>query len=135
MMVLKITMICYNPHNSKIDKKMTAEDYFILGRKLTKHSFFVGIYILLGYLILNWVEFIFIGLGYIVLASVVNIVILIPILIKALSERVHRRKLLLTAGLILLNIPAAILCCYFGMIGRGIFRFFFSLFKNIILHQ
>lgn len=106
---------------------MTAEDYILLGRKLAKHSFFVGCYILLGYLISNWSGFIMIGFGYIALAAIVNLVILLPILIKACSEPSHRKELLLTGGLMLLNIPAAMICCFLGLIGRGIFRFLFSL--------
>lgn len=106
----------------KTTDNMTEEDYIQLGRNTAKDSLFIGTGILFAFILFNWSLLIVVGLIYIFIAFVVNIVVLVSILIKAISTATHRRKLLQTAGLMLLNIPVAISFVPIAIFGRVTFR-------------
>ena len=91
---------------------MTTEQLIKLGRQTALVSFLLGTGIFGGYFLTSSVALLFIGYGFIALAGLINIGILISILIKANKDKVHSNKLLKTCGLMLLNIPVMLFYCW-----------------------
>lgn len=105
---------------------MTSEKYVRLGRMTALVSFLAGTVILLLYFISMSGIFAFIGLFFMMLAGLVNIVILLLLLIRALNDAPYRTKLLKTAGVMLLNIPIVFIYFFIGGIIANTLRVTFN---------
>jgi hypothetical protein len=93
---------------------MSNQDLNVLGRKIALISFLTGSLIfLLNYLTSFWGLF-FAGYLFIAAAVIGNLIILIALLISTFKNKEQRRSNLLTAFLMLLNIPIAI--TYFWLV-------------------
>jgi len=94
---------------------MTSEQYIKLGRRTAKVSFIFGTS-LFGLALLTFTDNLFLlGYGFIVLTGLINIVVLALILIKAIIDKGKRKRLLITCGFMLLNIPVLLLYCWIIM--------------------
>jgi len=93
---------------------MTSQLLKKIGKKTALASFTGGSLILLLYYFTANDNFIFGGLFYIIVAGLVNLVLLIIILTKALKSKPRETGLFYAAGILLLNIPAALLMLWFG---------------------
>ena len=94
---------------------MTTPQYLQLGRSTALISFGIGTAIFGLYYLSSEAALLFLGYGYILLAGLVNIGILISILVKASNDTANRKALFTTAGLMLLNIPVMLLYCQVGL--------------------
>lgn len=92
---------------------MITERYIKLGRQTAIISFFLGTGIFGLYFLTSSFEFLYLGYGFTVLIGLVNFGILFLLLVKAIKDKDNRKKLFMTCGLILLNIP--VLLFYFGV--------------------
>ena len=104
---------------------MTSERHIKLGKKTLIISFIIGILIFGLYFHTSSFKFISIGLGFIFIAGIVNIVILFSILAKSESDPKNRRGLRKTAGLMLINLPITIIFIWLAMILIGNMRITF----------
>lgn len=89
-------------------------------------SFLAGTVILLLYFISMSVLFAFVGLSFMMLAGLVNIVILLLLIIRAWGDTPQRAKLLKTAGLMLLNISIVFIYFFIGGIIANTLRITFN---------
>ena len=71
-------------------------------------------------------DLLFIGYGFIVLAGITNLIILIAILAKSKSDLTNRKRLLKTSGLMLINLPIMFLFILFSLILIGNMRITFT---------
>ena len=105
---------------------MTTEKQIALGKKTALISFLIGTVIFgLYFLTSNW-QLLFVGYGFILIAGIFNIIILILTISKANSDSENRKKLLKTSGLMLLNIPILIIYAWFAMMLTGNMRITFT---------
>lgn len=95
---------------------MTTPQYLQLGRSTALISFGIGTAIFGLYYLSSEAALLFLGYGYILLAGLVNIGILISILVKASNDTANRKALFTTAGLMLLNIPVMLFYCQMGLL-------------------
>jgi len=94
---------------------MTSEQYIKLGKRTALVSFILGT-VVFGLFILTFAENLFLlGYGFIVLTGLINIVVLVAILIIAIKDKEERKRLLITCGIILLNIPVLLIYCWIIM--------------------
>lgn len=105
---------------------MTSDRYIKLGRTTALISFLTGTAILLFYFISLSAGFAFLGLYFMMLAGAVNIVILLLLLFKAAKDTLFRKKLLVTIGIMLLNIPVVFLYFFLGGIIANALRITFN---------
>ena len=80
-----------------------------VGRESAIWSFSIGTFLFLAYCITNSSIFLPIGLCFLLLAIVYNIIILLIVIIAAFSKKDMLLDHLKTIGLMLLNIPVAFL--------------------------
>jgi len=80
-----------------------------IGKQSAIWSFSIGTFLFLAYCITNSSIFLPIGLCYLLLAILYNIIILLIVIIAAFSKREMFIDHLKTIGLMLLNIPVAFL--------------------------
>jgi hypothetical protein len=93
-------------------KHMTSEQYIKLGRRTALVSFIVGTSIF-GLFILTFADdLLILGYGFIVLTGLINIVVLGLALIRAIIDKGERKRLLITCGFMLLNIPVVLFYCW-----------------------
>ena len=78
-------------------------------------------------------EFLFVGYGFIVIAGLVNIIILAIVLITPYKEKKIRKKILLTGGVMLLNIPIMLIYCSMAIILTNTMRISFINTTNMVL--
>ena len=78
------------------------------GKQCAKFSFIVGTVILLLYLITKSDELIMFGCFYLIVACCINALLLILILFLLVSNPKSYREILITIGIIMLNIPIAL---------------------------
>jgi len=105
---------------------MTTEKQIALGKKTALISFIIGTLIFgIYFLTSNW-QLLFVGYGFIIVAGIFNIIILILTLKKANSDSENRKKLLKTSGLMLLNIPILFIYVWFAMLLIGNMRITFT---------
>jgi hypothetical protein len=105
---------------------MTTEKQISLGKKTALISFIVGTIIFgLYFLTSNW-QLLFVGYGFIIIAGIFNIIILILTLSKANSDSENRTKLLKTSGIIILNIPVLFIYVWFAILILGNMRITFT---------
>ncbi|MEY3241831.1 MAG: hypothetical protein RIR11_3270 [Bacteroidota bacterium] len=105
---------------------MTAQAHIKLGRQTALISFLLGTGIFWLYFLTSFAVFLFLGYCFIVLAGLVNIIIFICILLKANQDRENSRTLLMTCGIMLLNIPAMLFYCWAGCILLDTMRITFT---------
>ncbi|MBU2930167.1 hypothetical protein [Winogradskyella psychrotolerans] len=105
---------------------MTTEKQIALGKKTAQISFIIGTAIFgIYFLTSNW-QLLFVGYGFIIIAGIFNIIILILTLTKASKDSENRQKLLKTSGLMLLNIPVLFIYVWFAMLLIGNMRITFT---------
>lgn len=105
---------------------MTAEKQIALGKKTALISFIIGTVIFgIYFLTSNW-QLLFVGYGFIIIAGVFNIIILILTLAKASNDSENRKNSLKTSGLMLLNIPVLFIYVWFAMLLIGNMRITFT---------
>lgn len=84
---------------------MTIKRHIQLGQQTAFISFLLGTVIFGLYFLSALSGLLFWGYGFILLAALVNAVIFISILLRAHKDRKNRKRLLITSGIMLLNIP------------------------------
>ncbi len=107
-------------------KKMKSEKYITLGKGTALTSFLIGTLIFGIYFLTVNSYLLFIGYGFIVLAGLTNLVILIAILAKSNSDSTNRKRLIKTSGLMLINLPIMFLFIWFSLILIGNMRITFT---------
>ncbi len=95
---------------------MNSERYIKLGRWTALLSFLFGTMIFGLYFLTSASNLLFVGYIFIVAAGLINIGVFVAILIKSLKEVEYRKRLRLTCGLMLLNIPMMLFYCWVSMI-------------------
>ncbi len=105
---------------------MTAEKHIKIGRLTALISFFTGTIIFGLYYMTSAFELLFIGYGFIAIAGLINLVVLIAILIKSNKDKRNKKRLLITSGLMLLNIPFMIAYCWGTIILLNTMRITFT---------
>jgi len=105
---------------------MKSEKYINLGKGTAIISFLIGALIFGIYFLTSNSDLLFIGYGFIVLAGITNLIILIAILAKSNSDSTNRKKLLKTSGLMLINLPIMSLFIWFSLILIGNMRITFT---------
>ena len=89
-------------------------------------SFIIGMLIFGTYYFTTNGNLLFLGYGFVFLAGIINLLILIVILVKAQEDKTNRKGLLKTAGLMLLNIPIMFICIWVAMMVLGNMRITFT---------
>ncbi len=111
---------------------MTSKNYISLGKITALTSFIFGsIIIVLFYFTYNF-NFALIGYGFVIIAGIFNLIVVISVIRKANNDSDNRKKLLKTSGIILFNIPIAIFYFWFVIILFGTMRITFT---NMTKHQ
>ncbi|KFF06587.1 hypothetical protein [Flavobacterium reichenbachii] len=105
---------------------MTTERYIKLGRQTAVISFLLGTVLFGLYFLTSSSELLFLGYGFIVLTGLVNLGILISILVKALNDKDNRKKLFMTGGFMLLNIPVILFYFWLTIILLNTMRITFT---------
>lgn len=90
-----------------------------IGRKSAIWSFSIGTFLFLAYCITNSPVFLPIGLYYLLIAILYNIIILLIVIIAAFSKREMFLDHLKTIGIMLLNIPIVFIYLHL----MGLFNF------------
>jgi hypothetical protein len=105
---------------------MKTEHYIKLGRRTALISFLLGTGIFGLYYLTSALELLLIGGGFIELIGLINIMILISILVKAYKDKDNKKNLLITFGLMLINIPVMLFYCWFAIILLNTMRITFT---------
>ena len=105
---------------------MNSEKYINLGKGTAIISFFIGTLIFGIYFLTSNSDLLIIGYGFIVLAGITNLIILIAILAKSKSDLTNRKRLLKPSGLMLINLPIMFLFIWFSLILIGNMRITFT---------
>ncbi|WP_223552277.1 hypothetical protein [Aestuariivivens sp. NBU2969] len=105
---------------------MTTQKQILLAKKTALFSFVIGTLIFGIYFLTSKWQLLFVGYGFIILAGIFNIIVLITTLTKAKNDSENRNKLLKTSGLILLNIPVLFVYVWIAMILIGNMRITFK---------
>ena len=93
---------------------MTSQLLQKLGNRTAITSFVGGFLIFMLYYFTTNENFIFAGLIYILVASILNLIVLTFLFSKANKDKQNKNALLRTSGFILLNIPTTFLFLWFG---------------------
>lgn len=80
------------------------------GKQTAKYSAIIGIGIFLLFCISRFEALMPIGLFYLVVAAIVNGIILLTLFIELLINAKDRKQLLISMGIMLLNIPLSLTC-------------------------
>ncbi len=105
---------------------MTSKKHISIGKITALISLIFGMLIFGTYFFTTNGELLFLGYGFVILAGIINLIILIGILTKAQSDKNNRKGLLKTGGLMLLNIPIMFVCIWIAMIVLGNMRITFT---------
>ncbi|MCD0469908.1 hypothetical protein [Flavobacterium sp. JAS] len=105
---------------------MTTERLIKLGRQTAITSFLLGTAIFGIYFFTSSFELLSLGYGFIALAGLINIGVLISILVKASQDKDNRTRLFATCALMLLNIPVLFFYCWATIILVGTMRITFT---------
>jgi len=95
---------------------MSTDNYIKAGRITALISFLLGTLIFGLYYLTSEGGVLFMGYGYILVAGIINLAALFVILAKAINDNENRKRLLMTSGLILVNIPVMVLYCWFAIV-------------------
>lgn len=90
-----------------------------VGRQSAIWSFSIGTFLFLAYCITNSAFFLPIGLCYVLLAIIYNIIILLIVIVAAFSKREMLVEHIETIGIMLLNIPIVFIYLHL----MGLFNF------------
>lgn len=88
------------------------KDLSNFGKIVALLSFLIGSILLILYIYFKSQQLITIGIYYIIIAFWINIILLVVLIIASIINSFHRKNLLKTCGIVLLNIPIAILYFY-----------------------
>ena len=105
---------------------MKSENYITLGKVTALISFIIGAIIFGGYFLTSNSDSLFIGYGFIVIAGITNLIILIAIIAKSNSDSKNRKRLLKTGGLMLINLPIMFVFIWISLIVIGNMRITFT---------
>ncbi len=105
---------------------MTSQKYISVGKITALISFLIGMLIFSMYYLTSDSNLLFLGYGFVILAGIINLIILSAILLRSQIDKVHRRGLLKTVGLMLLNIPIMLVCMWMAIIVLGNMRITFT---------
>jgi hypothetical protein len=94
----------------------TTQSLLTTGKRIAIISFLVGTFIFLLYFLTSSFGLLFVGYGFIAIVGLINIGVLVPLLLRAYKVKENRRKILLTCGLMLLNIPTMLIYCWFAIL-------------------
>lgn len=83
------------------DKNFTAH----ASKQIAKYSAIIGTGIFLAFCLTRFPSLVFLGFGYVFLATIVNFFALFALMIEMLSNSKDRDQLINAMGIILLNIP------------------------------
>jgi len=85
------------------------------GKWMTIISASIGTIILLTYFALKVDELMFVGLLYIYLATIINGIFFLVLLLECFRQKDHWRKIVAIMFLMLLNIPLSIFYCFLAL--------------------
>ena len=105
---------------------MNGEKYIKTGKLTALVSFLIGTAIFGLYYLTSSAELLFIGYGFILLTGLINIIILTLVLSAAFKDNKNRKNLLLTSGLMLLNIPVMLVYVFITFILLDTMRITFT---------
>ena len=105
---------------------MKSDNYTTLGKVTAIISFIIGAIIFGSYFLTSNSDFLFIGYGFIVIAGIINLIILITIIAKSNSDSTNRKRLLKTGGLMLINLPIMFVFIWISIIVIGNMRITFT---------
>lgn len=105
---------------------MKTEQHLKLGRLTALISFLLGTAIFGTYFFTSSFELLSLGYGFIILAGLINIGILVAILVRANKDKGNITKLFRTCQLMLLNIPVLFFYCWAAIILLGTMRITFT---------
>ena len=105
---------------------MTSKKHIKLGKVTALISFIIGTLIFGFYYLTSNDELLFVGYGFIILAGIFNLIVLIAILAQSSSDSENRKELLKTSGLMLINLPIMFLFIWFSLILIGNMRITFT---------
>lgn len=105
---------------------MTSVKYITIGKFTALVSFLIGALIFGFYFFTSKGELLFVGYGYIVFAGIVNLIVILFILVKAITDLSNRKNLLKTSGIMLINIPIMFFFIWVAMILTGTMRIKFT---------
>jgi hypothetical protein len=105
---------------------ITPKQHIKLGRLTALISFLLGTGIFGLYFLTSSFGLLFAGYGFIVLTGLINLGLLVSIVRKANNDKENRKKLLTTAGLMLINIPIMLVYCCFTIFLLGTMRITFT---------
>lgn len=88
------------------NKNFAAE----IGKQVAKYSAIIGISIFLLFSITRFELLVPIGLAYLAIATVTNGILLLALFIELLTNAKDRKHVLISMGIMLLNIPLSIAC-------------------------
>jgi hypothetical protein len=92
-----------------VNKKETESGIIKMSRNVALISFVIGTLILLTFYLSENIGFAFIGLFYLFVATVINLIFLIGLIMKLIKKESDRRKTWISIGILLANIPIVIL--------------------------
>ena len=105
---------------------MKPRKQIALAKNTALYSFIIGTAILGSYYLTSNGQLLFVGYGFVIIAGMVNIIILVSMLTKVNRDPENRNKLLKTSGLMLLNIPILFIYVWFAMMLTGNMRITFT---------
>ncbi|WP_338408991.1 hypothetical protein [uncultured Flavobacterium sp.] len=105
---------------------MKSEKHITSGKRTALISFIIGTLIFVFYFVTSNSDLLFIGYGFIVVAGITNLIILIAILIKSNSDLANRKRLLKTGRLMLINLPMMFLFIWLTLLLIGNMRITFT---------
>lgn len=105
---------------------MTTETHIKLGRQTALISFLLGTVIFGLYFLTSSFDLLLVGYGFIALIGLINLGILVAILLRVNKDKENSRRLLMTSGLMLINIPIMLIYCWIAIILLGTMRITFT---------
>ena len=91
-----------------VNKKETEYGIIKMSRNVALISFIIGTLILLTFYLTENTVFAFIGLFYLFVATVINLIFLIGLIMKLITKETERKKTWISIGILLANIPVVI---------------------------
>lgn len=92
-----------------VSKKETGFGIIKMSRNVALISFVIGTLILLTFYLSENTGFAFIGLLYLFIATVINLIFLVGLIMKIITKESDRKRAWISIGILLANIPIVIL--------------------------
>jgi hypothetical protein len=105
---------------------MSADEHIKTGKVTTLVSFLIGTAIFGLYFLTSAFQLLAAGYVFIAIAAIINLIILTRILVTAFKDKINRKKLLLTSGLMIINIPVMLVYCSIGIVLLNTMRITFT---------